>query len=523
MLIVFPLIFYFLTPIAIVILSRTKLNIGYSWFLALAGAILAWLSLLISYFRLPLELSLPFWQFGRYIDDIPALRLDQIAWSYAIAIATLVLAVLLTDAARSRWFKSLDWASSLAITGFGLLAILAQNPMILLPAWAALDFVETLILLYLVRGSPHRERVVVVFSIRIAGLFLLLLAVMRAHYRGLGLIFDAVPPEIGGYLMLAAGVRLGILPPHQAFLEEPRLSRSLGTVVRLVPIASTLALLARAAVVGAPLGWTPYLAAAAIMAALLGSFAWIRSRNELDGRPFWILGMAALAFIAAVYKQPNASIAWGIGLLFSGSILFLMSYREPKLLFPGLLGLLGISALPFFPTWGGMTLYQFMPWFLHVPFLLTQLLFVLGYIGFSRHAPEPDYKLEPWAWVIYPIGLTILSIMHFWVGWIIIPNSLTTLTWTSPVWWGGALIMGSAVLVKKYFPKRIPLPARVLSSTQKFLSLSWIYSSFWWIFRVFSKLVSSISLILEGEGGVLWALLILILLISVMVQSGIGG
>ena len=132
MLIVFPLGIYFLTSVVVVIFNRAKLKIGYPWFFSLGGATLAWLSLLFSYFRLPLELPLPFWQFGRYVDDIPALRLDQVSWSYAVAVATMLLAVLLTDAARTRWLKSIDWTSSLALTGFGLLAIFAQNQMILL-------------------------------------------------------------------------------------------------------------------------------------------------------------------------------------------------------------------------------------------------------------------------------------------------------------------------------------------------------------------------------------------------------
>jgi len=203
-----PLGLYFLTPIVLVIINRARLNVGYQWFLALGAAALAWLMLVFSYLRLPLEVALPFWQLGSYQDDVPVLLLDSVSWSYAVAVATLALAVLLTDAARTRWFKPMSWASSLAFTGFGLLAILAKNPMILLPAWAALDLIETWILLNLVSSSAHRERVVVVFTIRLAGIFLLLLAVMRAHFQGFTLAFDAIPPEVGGYLLLAVGALL---------------------------------------------------------------------------------------------------------------------------------------------------------------------------------------------------------------------------------------------------------------------------------------------------------------------------
>jgi len=523
MIIIIPLIIYFLTPIVLVIMNRARLKIGYQWFIALGSAFLAWLLLIFSYLRLPIRVNLPFWQFDHSLGDIPSLLLDSTSWPYVVAIATLVLAVLLTDAARMGWISPTAWASGLFLTGFGLLAVLALSPMILLPAWVALDFIETGILLHLVSSSRHRERVVVSFSIRIIGLFLMLLAVLRARYQGLALAYDAIPPEVGGYIMLAVGARLGVLPPHQAFLEEPRLRRGLGTIVRLIPVASSLVLLTRAADVGVPSTWSPYLVAAAVIAALYGSTSWARSKNELNARPYWILGMSAFAFIAAVYAKPNASLAWGVGLLFSGSILFLMSYRVPKLLFPGLLGLIGLSALPFSPTWGGMAIYQSMPWILKIPFLVSQIFLVLGYIRFARHAPRPDYRLEPWAWIIYPLGLTLLPLVHFWVGWIIRPSTLVTFDWLSLKWWGGALAVGLAFLTIRLLHQRLTLPPQFAPLVQGFLSLEWLYGFVWRLYRALGKLLASISMILEGEGGVLWALLLLILLISVMVQQGVGG
>jgi hypothetical protein len=262
----------------------------------------------------------------------------------------------------------------------------------------------------------------------------------------------------------------------------------------------------------------------------------VRSKNELDGRPYWILGMAALAFASAVYGQPIASMAWGIGLLFSGSVLFLMSYRIPNILFPGFLGLVGISALPYSPTWEGVRLYGSVPriqltLFLlaHVLlvmgyfFLLAHVLLVMGYLRFALHHHKPDYKLEPWAWILYLLGLTLLPIMHFGLGWITRSNALLSPNWLSLTVWGGALAVGLALLAVRFLPRRLPLPTRVMPTLQGVLSLSWLYAIVWWVYRAVSKLLAAISLILEGEGGVLWALLILILLISAMAQRGVGG
>ncbi|MEN8172837.1 MAG: hypothetical protein ABFS03_08150, partial [Chloroflexota bacterium] len=509
MIIIIPLFIYFLIPIPLLITHRAHIKIGYQWFIALTSAFLAWILLLISYFRLPIRVNLPSWQFNYGLGDIPSLLLDSTSWPYAIAVATIVLAVMLTDVVGMDRVTSRAWASDLSLAGFGLVAILAPSPMILLPAWVALDFIETSILLRLVSNSHQRERVIVSLFIRLIGIFIMLLAVLRTRFLGLAFTFDAIPPVVASYIMLAAGARLGVMPPHQAFLEEPRMRRGLGTILRLIPVAASLVLLTRAAEVGAPITWTPYLIAAAVVAALYGSTSWARAKNELNGRPHWILGVSTLAFIAAVVADPIASLAWGIGLLFSGSILFLMSYRVPKLLFPGILGLICISALPFSPSWGGMGFYQSIPWILQIPFLLSQIFLVLGYIRFAGHAPKPEHQLEPWAWIIYPLGLTLLPIVHFWVGWVSRPSAYAAFNLLSLKWWGGALAVGLAFITISLLYRKLTLPSQVAPFVQKLLSLEWLYGAFWKLYRMLGKLLASISLILEGEGGVLWALILL--------------
>jgi len=54
-------------------------------------------------------------------------------------------------------------------------------------------------------------------------------------------------------------------------------------------------------------------------------------------------------------------------------------------------------------------------------------------------------------------------------------------------------------------------------------SLGWLYRLFWWFYRAIGTLASNIALILEGEGGVLWALLLLVLLVTLIIQQGGGG
>jgi hypothetical protein len=100
--------------------------------------------------------------------------------------------VILTDVARARADWS-AWAASLVLAALGLLAVLAANPLTLLLAWAAIDLVEFFILLNHTGLSRENERVVIAFSVRVAGLLLLLWGVVVARASQADLTFDQIP------------------------------------------------------------------------------------------------------------------------------------------------------------------------------------------------------------------------------------------------------------------------------------------------------------------------------------------
>jgi hypothetical protein len=45
----------------------------------------------------------------------------------------------------------------------------------------------------------------------------------------------------------------------------------------------------------------------------------------------------------------------------------------------------------------------------------------------------------------------------------------------------------------------------------------------WAIYRSIGRLIAIVTSIMEGEGGVLWAMVLLVILISLLAQSGLGG
>jgi hypothetical protein len=67
------------------------------------------------------------------------------------------------------------------------------------------------------------------------------------------------------------------------------------------------------------------------------------------------------------------------------------------------------------------------------------------------------------------------------------------------------------------------LPAILTPIWSRLFSLGWIANLVWGIYRSIRIFVSTMTKIAEGEGGMLWAMVLLVILLSLLVQSGVGG
>ncbi|MBU0511428.1 MAG: hypothetical protein KJ638_06980, partial [Chloroflexi bacterium] len=83
--------------------------------------------------------------------------------------------------------------------------------------------------------------------------------------------------------------------------------------------------------------------------------------------------------------------------------------------------------------------------------------------------------------------------------------------------------LGLAAALMALFRRNLVPSTKMTSVLWDVFSLTWLYRLFWWLYRSLSTVVANIALILDGEGGVLWAVLILILLVTIIIQQGWGG
>jgi hypothetical protein len=231
-----------------------------------------------------------------------------------------------------------------------------------------------------------------------------------------------------------------------------------------------------------------------------------------------------------VLALPEAATAWGLALLFSGGLIFLKSVRHRSLIILSLFAIVAVSALPFTPTWDGAQLYgilQFdslsglrtLSWIMFIVYAAAHALLLLGYAKHALRVDEAEKIIERWVWIIYPVGLGVLPLTHFGITWWTGLGISGTMISASPLswalgWWGGLLSLGLLGMMILWMRRGPRIPQVVGSSLDRLFSLEWFYRILWWLYRTISRTVTVIDRVFEGDGGLLWALLIVTLLLA---------
>jgi hypothetical protein len=517
MLVILTVLFLFIVAVALVILYWLRPEFRYSWMIAAAGALAGWVSVLTWQPQLPFSFQLPRWEPTNLFLESISFTADTLTWPFAFSIATLMLAVILTAAARENFPAPIPWAAILVLGGLGLLAVLADNPLSLLMVWSAIDLAELAVQLRSVDGPQPSEKVVTAFAARVTGISVLLWASMVSISTGAPMNFQNAPPQAGLYLLIASGLRLGVLPLHLPYASESAIRRGFGTTLRLVSAASSLILLARIPTASVISVFTPFLLSLVALAALYAGWMWLRAPDEITARPFWLIGLASLAMASALRGNPVGAAAWGCALILSGGALFLSSVQQTWLKRALWIGIWGITALPFSITATGWASAAPSFWPAWPVLLLAQALLLAGYLRHSMRATLHTKfdTLDRAAQYVYPLGIGILLVALFTLG----------------LWgWDGALKIGGvfAALIGVLLggvafwmlPRiRVLSPVRAHWVRPAATSwMGWLFRGLWSVYRFVSRLSDSLFKLLEGEGGLMWTILFLVLIISLLTQ-----
>jgi len=511
MLIVLPALILMTTALILVLLMLIKPGFRFHWLIATLGAFLSVVAVLLWQTKLAYTFSLPAWKPETIFLYSPSWLVDDVSWSYGLSLTALGLAAISTAVIR-KLSTPWNWASILFLVSIGLLTVSADNPLTLVIAWFAMDITELATLLRTVKEEKSEE-LVVGFAIRLGGVFLLLWASIVSISSGSPLNFREIPDRAGILLLLAALLRLGVIPLHLPIYDlEQR--RGIITTLRLISAASGFSLIARIPSTAFPTDILPYLIIIIGIFTIISGWRWLQSTDELTGRPYLISGFGFLAITAMLFGNIQGSVAWGVSLILSGGLLFMYSSRGRSTSWLLFIGLWGLSALPFSLTasvWINRTDINnllFIPNILGYSFILT---------GYFRHAftkqGDIDIGLEPrWVQVIYPIGLSVLPFISI---------TISLMDWFQTrsigLWWVSSITLILSLFIYLLFNRFIKSSIMMKLRYQPG-KINFITDAFWAIYRFIHKIISLLTSILEGDGGMLWSIVIIVLFISIISQ-----
>lgn len=493
------------------ILRWRKVRSGFWWLTSFLGAAITWLCLLALRFLLPHQVTLVSWQPESLFPVSPGLLADGFSWAVGFAMATVGVAVILTEAITPGGERALGWTGSSILLGLGMIAIFAGNQLTLLLVWAAIDLVELAIWLSRPAQPQLRERVILAFSSRAFAVMLSL--------GGL---------ENRWAYVFAILLRWGVFPFHLPYLESLELRRGLGTIIRMVPPLTTMPLLARLADLGyfSNESWIPVFLG---VIALFAVIQWVNSPEVLTARPFWIIGTASFAFYAASLQRPEAVIAWALVLAIHGSFLFLMRGWERFWLAAFAYQVILLFGLPFTPFWDIMRVYHLTLSPLNLLWLLSHLLLIVGYGRFIFQKSKETVEGEPWRKVLYRMafgGLLGSSLIIGYGGWKnFLETALSQPYFSSRNWmeYFGGLILALLSLGLAFLGQRRLLPRFRLSERWvRLFSMEWAYRLLQWGFRQFGELFYRVEEVLEGKAAILWTIVLLLVLARILLFFG-GG
>ena len=523
---------------AIFILRVLKRNLRMMWLAAFLGTGFSWLFLVLARSGIPHEIQFTIWmpvniQDLAHASNIPVLLLDNISWTFALVLSTIALSVILTDVSRLVEESWRFWFSTILITLLGVLAALAGNPFTFILAWTALDLADFVISILNISGDPARRQVFISLVTRISGIFVMIGVILLADSQTVLLTFDMLLPRFAPLILLAVLLRLIYFIFQKSNLYEQEIPLGLGTAVRITSIATCLVLIVRVAEVGISAEWMPVLLILSLVLLIYLAIRWVMSENDLLGRPFWLMSLALITFVSAIVGNVAASLIFSVsGLLLIG-LQNLARIRVRNLFIFLVLGIFSISMLPFSPTWQTASLFTYFWNNISFPiaFIATFMgilglsLLFLGYLRFGLALEMGEINQERWIWLLYIPGLALLLLTNYAVGWSNLPDfrNLPLFEWLV-----GGLICGLTASMIFYTRRKNILSKFLINDSRLFVAikdvglLGIVNSLISLILKTIGNIISILNFVLEGEGGLLWSYLFLVMLISLALQLGLN-
>jgi len=519
MLIALIFLFNLLAVIIAFFLKWRGIRTAYIWFFLVFVCLSVWLLLLL----IPIDrinpLVIPNWF---TIGSIPInlqFRITIQNWPLAFSIITFIFSFFLTGIARLDIRKDLSlWAIQIIFGVFSFLAILSADLWTVILFWTALDFIDIFFKLVILK-TADRKLMLRSLSIRFLGSLILIWNTSSISRLGINPTLEVLRGIGRNDLFLAALLHSGILPFQSSGI--PKSDSKTENIINASIVITNFAV-SSSLIIYLPSPDLFFFVNIGLIILLyilllIFSFSWALG----TGAEYSIKNLLSLAacFISYFFiiGSDRPLIFWMNIFLLPMLMLWLYSHRSRSTrIFPALMVLL-ISGLPFSLNANsarGLFISGFN--LSEIVLIIPHILILAGVLKRILEKGEDFHLMESWYQAVYLLGL-FLPVLS--IGAISFRN-LSDFSLELQYWWIGGGVLISAFAFYYLFNRKIskdnPVhPIGETSVINRFFSMNWIFSLTLEFEKRISKIVTGFSGLLEGEGGILWALVFLLLILTV--------
>jgi hypothetical protein len=525
MLLLLPVLFLIIAAIAIQVLGRIRFSIAQSWIFAMVTSSIIWI--LFSVLRIidPPLLAVNYLDQGILNGIQLIFHFNATTWVFGFLLLTMLSAILLVDLSRLSGKNNLvAWSGAMVVTAAGILVCMSGSFVAFILASTFLDLSLLTVGLVANRQSSQVKEVVVDFSLRVAGTFILLTTFSNNNFDLMSLQSES---SGGVFFIFLAGLilRMGVIHPSGTSMPEYPIRRNLLILIQMIVPVTTFAIISRLSIPtldGSIYGFIFFtLIGIALVKALRQTF-----RKSGDQKA-WIDVISILGIGLLLLEQTNAILPLGIVMISIGGA---VSVTDPRLKRTNvflIILMLGMIGLPFTPS-NGLWIKSIGMEFGFRVFLYNLALFlvILGvsknflnnisrnlsnkkWVDASNSMSPIILMISPWIYLPWNKSLTGTAIGMIIPG-ILIGFILARLVFWK--WWHKIVQHVGQVIEK--IGSEVHVITKLIADLLKF---KWLVNLLKAINRIVEWLVTSTIRMLEGEGGLLWALVFLVLITSIIV------
>ena len=518
MLFLLPIILFGLTCVALALLHLRGMRMAYIWLLPAFITLVCWILFLI----LPVPatasvIKIP-WLYSLAESGSLVFSLDSHSWGFVFLLISLVLSYFLTLPIRLEQEKrTVLWIGWMLLSISAFLSFTAGNIITLILAWTLFDLLDFAFTFFVLKTAAEGQSLADTFLPKIFSVSLLIVANVFLEPGSTQLIPNSLQTIAYFLILFAALFRTGLLPFRLVKVAEDQSGLSFEFLKKITLVLSGFSLLSHL-----PVNFLNGISGSLLSIIFLSLsllFTIVTLVKHQRSYEVWLEAVICLAFISVISGVPQSLLGWAGVVLVGAGVQQFYSMRSSRFNYFALLGAAAVSGLPFsigLFALNGLSFKGFIIWELIC--LPIYSLLLLDLVQKIITPQEDNPSVESRYLAVYLFGLFLLALSPF----ALIVKSVITSANASENWWMGvlvAIITLAAFLLnlrQKALKTKLEENSNKLAPILSFLRFHWLNEIWKWVSLIITEVFSFITQLLEGEGGVIWAIVILALLVSII-------